>query len=67
MKNILIFAGVAGLASAVAIYLISGSLKSTGGTSRRKSNFVPEGSGYVTDSDIEAYNVSENTGAAQPV
>ena len=55
MKNILIFAGIAGIASAIAIYFATASAKSSGASS------------YVTDADMEAYDISENTGNPQPV
>jgi hypothetical protein len=50
MKNILIFAGIAGIASAIAIYFVSESVKSSSEDS------------YVTNNDIEAYDYIENTG-----
>lgn len=50
MKNILIFAGIAGIASAIAIYFMGESIKdSDKGT-------------YVSNNDIEAYDYIENTG-----
>lgn len=50
MKNILIFAGIAGIASAIAIYFITESSKDS-----------DEGT-YVSNNDIEAYDYIENTG-----
>jgi len=50
MKNILIFAGIAGLASAIAIYFVT------------ESNKNSAGERYVTNNDIEAYDYIENTG-----
>ena len=50
MKNILIFAGIAGIASAIAIYFV--------GESTKKST----GPRYVSNNDIEAYDYIENTG-----
>lgn len=49
MKNILIFASLAGIASAIAIYFVT--------ESKNKSK-----SYYVSDNDIEAYDYIENTG-----
>jgi hypothetical protein len=54
MKNVLMFAGIAGLAAAIAIYFTTESTKSSGR------------SGYVTDADIEDYEIKENTGEAIP-
>lgn len=50
MKNILIVAGIAALASAIAIYFVA--------ESNKESN---EGS-YVSNNDVEAYDYIENTG-----
>lgn len=60
MKNILIFAGIAGLAAAIAIYFVS---------ERDKNSFDDESydEGYVTDADIAAYEMRENSGPATPV
>ena len=55
MKNILIFACIAGIASAIAIYLVA----------ENDKNF-DEG-GYVSDEDIEAYDQKENSGPAYNV
>jgi hypothetical protein len=62
MKNILIFAGIAGIAAAIAIYLTS------------ESNYIDDiddtddtATGYVTDEDIEAFDMRENTGDPYPV
>lgn len=55
MKNILIFACIAGIASAIAIYFVTENDKS-----------VDEG-GYVSDEDIEAYDQKENIGPAYNV
>ncbi len=54
MKNILIFAGIAGIAAAIAIYFTSESTKKSGK------------SGYITDADLEEYDITENTGQATP-
>ncbi len=56
MKNILIFAGIAGLAAAIAIYFV---------TENDKNSYEEEG--YVTDADIAAYDLRENTGPASSV
>jgi hypothetical protein len=50
MKNILIFAGIAGIASAIAIYFMTESTKAS----------IEDT--YVTNNDIEAYDYIENTG-----
>ncbi len=52
MKNILIFAGIAGLAAAIAIYFVS------------ESDKEADEDEYITDEDIEAYDMRENTGPA---
>ena len=52
MKNILIFAGIAGIAAAIAIYFV--------GESYQESD---QGE-YVSDAEMEAYDVRENTGNA---
>ena len=56
MRNLLIFAGIAGLAAAIAIYF-TGENYQTNDTD----------SDYVTDADIEEYDRRENTGMADPV
>ena len=50
MKNILIFAGLAGLASAIAIYFVS-----EGNKGSKKGN-------YITDAAIDEYDRITNTG-----
>lgn len=50
MKNILIFAGIAGIASAIAIYFIT------------ESNKDENNETYVSNNDVEAYDYIENTG-----
>ncbi len=50
MKNILIFAGIAGLASVIAIYFMT------------ESNKNSVGERYVSNNDVEAYDYIENTG-----
>lgn len=56
MKNILIFAGIAGLAAAIAIYFV---------TERDKDVYEEDDdAGYITDADIAAYDLRENTGPA---
>lgn len=59
MKNVLIFAGLAGIAAAIAIYFVGES----------NSNVADDyyESDYVTDADIENYDMMENTGRAQTV
>ena len=59
MKNLLIFAGIAGLAAAIAIYFV---------TENDKNSYEEEDDdGYVTDEDIAAYDMRENTGPAYNV
>jgi len=59
MKNFLIFAGIAGLAAAIAIYFV---------TENDKNSYEEEDDdGYVTDEDIAAYDMRENTGPAYNV
>jgi hypothetical protein len=55
MKNLLIFAGIAGIAAAIAIYFTTESVKSS------------SDSRFVTDADILEYDINENTSAPQPV
>jgi len=59
MKNILIFAGIAGIAAAIAIYFV---------TENDKNSYDDGGDNYLnnypTDEDIAEYNVRENTGPA---
>lgn len=55
MKNILIFAGIAGIAAAIAIYFVSESDESDNDSFEE---------GYVSDEDIEVYDQQENTGPA---
>lgn len=55
MKNILIFAGIAGLAAAIAIYFVG----------ENDKNFDEDR--YVSDEDVEAYDQMENTGPAYNV
>jgi hypothetical protein len=50
MKNILIVAGIAGIASAIAIYFMT--------ESNKDSNVET----YVSNNDVEAYDYIENTG-----
>jgi hypothetical protein len=57
MKNILIFAGIAGLAAAIAIYFVTENDKND------NDRYLDEDE-YVTDEDIEAYDQRENTGPA---
>ncbi|MEJ7682866.1 MAG: hypothetical protein WKG06_34420 [Segetibacter sp.] len=57
MKNILIFAGIAGLAAAIAIYFVSENVKDS----------YEDDDSYVTDEDIAAYDLRENTGPAYNV
>jgi len=58
MKSILIFAGIAGIAAAIAIYFV---------TEKDKNSFEDDREGYVTDEDIAAYDMRENTGPASTV
>ena len=59
MKNFLIFAGIAGLAAAIAIYFV---------TENDKNSYEEEDdNAYVTDEDIAAYDMRENTGPAYNV
>ena len=59
MKNFLIFAGIAGLAAVIAIYFV---------TENDKNSYEEEDdNGYVTDEDIAAYDMRENTGPAYNV
>ncbi len=60
MKNILIFAGLAGLAAAVAIYFVTEEGK-------KDDSLDDYESGYVTDADLEAFDMQENTGKPQAV
>lgn len=52
MKNILIFAGIAGLAAAIAIYFVT------------ESDRDIDEDEYITDEDIETYDMRENSGPA---
>jgi hypothetical protein len=58
MKKLLIFAGISGLAAAIAIFIAS---------ENDKYDDYNDASGYVSDADIEAYDLSENTGPAERV
>lgn len=58
MKNILIFAGIAGIAAAIAIYFV---------TENDKNQFKDDDEGYITDTDIADYDMRENTGPAYNV
>ncbi len=55
MKNFLIFAGIAGIAAAIAIYFV---------TENDKNLYEDDTEGFVTDEDIAAYDLRENTGPA---
>jgi hypothetical protein len=60
MKKLLIFAGISGLAAAIAIYFAS--------ENDKNDDFDDDdNSGYVSDAEIEAYEISENTGPAERV
>lgn len=50
MKNILIFAGIAGIASAIAIYFVT------------ENNKNSTESRYISNNDIEAFDYIENMG-----
>lgn len=56
MKNVLIFAGIAGLAAAIAIYFVT-----------QSDNEEFEEDKYVSDEDIEAYDQKENSGPAYTI
>jgi hypothetical protein len=58
MKNVLIFAGLAALAAAVAIYFF-------GETDGGMDDYYE--SDYISDVDIENYDLYENTGAPRSV
>lgn len=58
MKNVLIFAGIAGLAAAIAIYFV---------TENDKYAYEDDDDDYITDADIEAFDLRENTGPAYTV
>ena len=58
MKKLLIFAGISGLAAAIAIFFAS--------ENDKYGDFNDEDN-YVSDADIEAYEISENTGPAERV
>lgn len=62
MKNLLIFAGIAGLAAAIAIYLVGENDKNLD-----EDKYMSEEDRYVSDEDIEAYDQMENTGPAYTV
>ena len=57
MKNVLIFAALAGIAAAVSIYFVT--------ESRKTSD--DDDYNYISDADIEAYDMRENSGRAEPV
>lgn len=59
MKNILIFAGIAGLAAAIAIYFVTENDKDI--------DDEYDDQYYVSDEDIAAYDMRENTGPAYNV
>ena len=65
MKNILIFAAIAGLAAAVAIYFVTENDKDFDFLA--DSDKTSEDGEYVSDEDIEAYDQKENTGPAYNV
>lgn len=58
MKKLLIFAGISGLAAAIAIYFAS---------ENDKNDYLNDDSNYVSDADIEAYEIEGNTGPAERV
>jgi hypothetical protein len=58
MKKLLIVAGISGLAAAIAIYFAS---------ENDKYEDFNDKDNYVSDSDIEAYEIGENTGPAERV
>lgn len=55
MRNILIFASVASLAAAVAIYFVSESYKTVNEED------------FITDVDVDNYDKNENTGLAESI
>ncbi|MDB5248622.1 MAG: hypothetical protein JWQ40_3016 [Segetibacter sp.] len=57
MKNVLIFACLAGIAAAVAIYFVSES----------KLGLDEDNEDFLTDVDYEAYDLAENTGRPQSI
>lgn len=57
MKNILIFAGIAGLAAAIAIYFVT----------EKDKNLYEDDDSYITDEDIADYDMRDNTGPAYNV
>jgi hypothetical protein len=58
MKKLLIFAGISGLAAAIAIFFAS--------ENDKYGDFNDEAN-YVSDADMEAYDINENTGPAERV
>ncbi len=58
MKKLLIFAGISGLAAAIAIYFAS---------ENDKYEDFNDDANYVSDADVEAYDINENTGPAERV
>ena len=59
MKKLLIFAGISGLAAAIAIYFAS--------ENDKNEDFNDDEAGYISDAEIEAYEINENTGPAERV
>lgn len=58
MKKLLIFAGISGLAAAIAIYFAA---------ENDKDDYLNDELNYVSDADMEEYDISENTGPARTV
>lgn len=56
MKSILIFASLAGIAAAIAVYFTS-----------QGFNTDDTAADYVTDADVEAFDIRENSGDPYPV
>ena len=65
MKNILIFAGIAGIAAAIAIYFVTENDENFDFITDSDKSL--EDGEYVSDEDIEAYDQKENTGPAYNV
>ena len=59
MKKILMFAALSGIAAAISIYFV---------TESQKASYDDDGDyGYITDADVEAFDMRENTGRPETV